>query len=132
MKKEKSCGVIIFCDDEYLIIKHSSVGHWDFPKGHVEEGETELQTAQREVFEETGLKAKLIDGFKEETNYYTRPGVFKTVVWFLGFVVNKKVKCQEGEISDHKWLKFEDALKQLTFANAKEILKKANAFLQNR
>ena len=54
MKKEKSCGCIIIKDDEVLLIKHNK-GHWDFPKGHMEEGETEKQTAVREVKEETHM-----------------------------------------------------------------------------
>ena len=53
MQKEKSCGAIIYNKNkEVLIVKHNA-GHWDFPKGHVEENETEIQTAIREVKEET-------------------------------------------------------------------------------
>ena len=57
---EKSCGIVLFHSDEFLIIQHSvkpnvTEGHWDFPKGHVEENETEFETAVRELKEETGI-----------------------------------------------------------------------------
>ena len=131
MKEEKSCGVVILCGDEYLTLQHGA-GHWDFPKGHVEQGETELETAKREVLEETGIKIRIFDGFKEQTTYYPKEGVLKTVIWFVGFTESKKVKPGEGEILDYKWLKYEDALKQLTFKNAKELLRKANEFLLSK
>jgi len=129
MTAEKSCGVIILSGDDYLVLQHGK-GHWDFPKGHIMPGETEQETAKREVLEETGIKIRLFDGFKEETKYFTKPGVMKTVIWFVGFTEVKKVKMQEKEIIDYKWLPYDDALKQLTFANAKQLLQKAHEFLQ--
>lgn len=57
MKKEKSAGAVIINDKKVLLLHYSS-GHWDFPKGHIEKGETELETAKREVKEETGLDIK--------------------------------------------------------------------------
>lgn len=132
MKTEKSCGAVVFCGDEFILIRHKSEGHWGLPKGHIEEGETEKQAAEREVLEETGLKVKIIDGFREEINYYPKEGILKTVVFFLAYSLNKKSKHQESELQDHKWLKYEDALKLVTYANAKEIFKKAHDFLENR
>ncbi|MEK6886311.1 MAG: NUDIX domain-containing protein [Nanoarchaeota archaeon] len=131
MKTEKSCGVVILCNEEYLVLKHDA-GHWDFPKGHVEEGESEIETAKREVLEETGIKVRLFEGFREETTYYPKEGILKTVVWFVGFTESKKVKQGKGEIFDYKWLKYGDALKQLTFKNAKELLTKASEFIINK
>ena len=67
---EKSCGIVLFYSDEFLVIQHSTEsndvkGHWDFPKGHVENNETELETAIRELQEETGIDDfRLIDNFK--------------------------------------------------------------------
>ena len=58
MKKEKSCGAIVYREKdgvEILLIKHKNGGHWAFPKGHVENKETEEETALREIREETGL-----------------------------------------------------------------------------
>lgn len=61
MIKEKSCGMVVFKEENdnlyILMVKHNA-GHWGLPKGHVEENETETETAVREVFEETGIKAE--------------------------------------------------------------------------
>ncbi|MBD3304395.1 NUDIX domain-containing protein, partial [Candidatus Woesearchaeota archaeon] len=56
MKKTRCSGGIIFNNGKYLLVKHKEGGHWDFPKGHAEEGETEEETALREIYEETGLR----------------------------------------------------------------------------
>ena len=59
MQYEKSCGAIVFRkyhgNTELLLIKHANGGHWSFPKGHVEPGETEQETAAREVKEEVAI-----------------------------------------------------------------------------
>ena len=76
MNFEKSCGAIIYRikDDnlEFLTISHRSDGHWGFPKGHVEKGESEEETAIREIYEETGLQVNLIDGFRESSCVFTK------------------------------------------------------------
>ena len=54
METEISCGIIVFDGEKVLLVKHKG-GHTSFPKGHVEEGETEEQTAKREVKEELGI-----------------------------------------------------------------------------
>ena len=68
MKMEKSCGAIVARQTdtgrEILLIRHVNGGHWAFPKGHVEENETEEQTALREILEETGLSVTLDTGFR--------------------------------------------------------------------
>ena len=71
---EKSCGIILFNGDKVLILQHrdtdNTEGHWDFPKGHVEKGESETQTALRELTEETGIKnLKLFSGFSHNIFY---------------------------------------------------------------
>ena len=72
---EKSCGIVLFYSDEFLIIQHSNEsnelkGHWDFPKGHVEDNESELETAVRELQEETGIDDfKLIKNFRQKITY---------------------------------------------------------------
>ena len=70
---EKSCGVVLFREEkgEYLfLILHYPGGHWDLPKGHVEEGETEHETANRELLEETGIAdLEFVDGYREEISY---------------------------------------------------------------
>jgi ribonuclease HII len=127
----KACGAIIFHKNEFLLIKHKPEdgGHWGFPKGRVEEGETEQETALREIFEETGLKPKLIPSFRHEIHYPVEDAM-KNVIFFLAEAKTKKVRYILNEIEDHKWLPYAKARKQLTFDNNKELLKKANKFIK--
>ena len=102
----KSCGVIPFRwngdEKEYLILLQKS-DCWSFPKGHMEAGETEEQTALRELFEETGLSARLIPGQRAAVEYHLYPCTKKQVVLFLG-EAQGDVTEQESEISGHKWV----------------------------
>jgi len=124
MLKEKSCGaVIINNDNEILTIKHNK-GHWAFPKGHVEVGETEVETALREIKEETNLTVEIIDSIREITTYSPKEGVLKDVVYFLGISNTNEVKLQETEVCEYKWLPFKDCLNILTHKDDKTILKK--------
>lgn len=153
MPREKSAGVVVFRKENgrifYLFLQHQSArtkkkkgSHWDFPKGHVEEGETEEQAAKRETLEETGIDdIEIIDGFKEVIKYYFKarynvlkdekksgPYIFKTVVFFLAETKTSEVKISFEHIG-YVWLEYEKAIKRATYKNAKEILKKANQFI---
>ena len=68
MKYEKSCGAVIFDNDKVLVIQQVA-GHWGFPKGHVEQGETELETAKREIKEETNLDVEIDETKRNKTSY---------------------------------------------------------------
>jgi len=135
MISEHSAGAIIFFDNEkreFLIISNEKE-RWDFPKGHIEEGETPEQTAVREVKEETGLDIEFIDGFKEKISFFFKKDkelVKKDVIFFLAKAKSKKVTLSFEHI-DYKWLNFEEALNKLTFKDSKNLLIKANQFLTN-
>ncbi|MFH1400326.1 MAG: NUDIX domain-containing protein [Nanoarchaeota archaeon] len=137
MKTAKSCGAVIFRRNgvtEFLVIKAKEAGggHWDFPKGHVEEGESERQTAEREIYEEVGLKVRFIDPFRTSIQYVSHvDGVQKTVVFFLAEAVTKDVKYIFDEVDDHIWLPFDEALVRLTHENAKRVLRDAQVFLRS-
>jgi tRNA nucleotidyltransferase (CCA-adding enzyme) len=127
--KEKSYGAVIINEKkEFLLIRHKNGEHWDFPKGHKEEGESDRETAVREVLEETGLIVRLIDGFKEKTRYSPKPGVDKTVTYYLGFSMGK-VTIQEEEIMEYEYLPFEEALEKITFNESKEVIRAAKQFI---
>lgn len=135
MKHEKSCGVIVFTrkngEIKYVVIE-SINGFFGFPKGHVENGETEKQTALREVFEEVGLKPNLIDGFRETVEYYIPSiDVQKQVVYFLGEFENQEIVFQKEELSSAQLLSFDEANNKFTHENNKELLLKAHLFLTN-
>ena len=130
--KEKSCGCIIFkYDDEkllFLVIKQT-LGHFSFPKGHVEESESEKDTALREIKEETGFDISFVGDFREVITYSPKPGVLKDVVFFLGNVIDGVMTPQEDEVSLIEWLSYEDALKVVTYDDDKNVLKKAYEYI---
>jgi len=148
MPKEKSAGAIIYRVKDgvphYLLLHYPS-GHWEFAKGHIEEGENPEDAAKREIAEETGIKnIVLIPGFKEYAKYFFKksydlvgeakkkaPWVFKLVVFYVAKTSEEDIKISH----EHKgflWLPFEQAVKRLTYKNAKELLKKANDFIISR
>lgn len=123
----KSCGVIPFRWNggkrEYLILLQNN-NCWSFPKGHMEAGETEEQTALRELWEETGLRAKLIPGQRVVSEYEIPPYTKKQVILFPG-EVEGTVTEQKEEISRHKWVtaqKLQDYLHPDTCVVCAEVL----------
>lgn len=143
MAKEYSAGAVIFRKDikgtQYLLLHYPSSGkttkeYWDFAKGHLEAGETELDTVKREVFEETGLRnVRILANFRETIQYYFKTKgktVFKTVVFYLGETKEKTIRIS-SEHQGFLWLPFERAMSYLKFVNAKKILTKVHAFLKS-
>ena len=138
MLEERSAGAVLFygnsAEREYLILHYPS-GPWDFPKGNIEPDETIMQTARREVREETGIgEIDFRDGFEKKIEYYYRRDgqmVHKLVVFLLAGSKSRDVKISfehEGFI----WLHYPEAIMKLTFKNAKSILKDAEDFLNIR
>ncbi len=133
MNSEKACGAIIFLKEKgvlkFLVVQEKSGGHWGFPKGHVDQGETEQETAAREIYEETGLKVKFLDGFRSTVQYSPKPNTIKDVVYFLAASPHNSVNCEGAEIEDFRWVGLGEALELLTFENSQAVLQKANHFL---
>lgn len=134
MAIEKSAGAVIFREENnkiYYLLLHYQAGHWGFPKGNIEKGEKAETAAKREVFEETGIKdIEFVSGFKETIKYfYKRDGksFLKFVTFFLAETKTQKVKISL-EHTGYQWLVHQQALKQLTFLNAKQTLRKARIF----
>lgn len=123
MKHEKSCGCIIIENGKVLLIRQTN-GIWGFPKGHVERNETELQTAVREVKEETNIDVKIDETKRYTMNYITDRGASKEVVLFLAKKIGGNLSRQESEISQIEWLGFDDAISRLSYKNTKDLFKK--------
>ena len=136
MKFEKSCGAVILKEENekimVLMVQMKNGGHFAFPKGHVENNETEHETAVREIFEETALKVDFIDGFRESTSYSPKEGVMKEVIYFLATPKEEKFSPQEEEILSIKWMSAEEALKGVTYENDKKILERAIDFFKRQ
>lgn len=134
MKFQFSAGLILFYKKNktrlYLVL-HYPHGHWDFAKGAIEKGESKEAAALRELKEETGISATIIDGFEEKFTYFFRHDdllIKKTVYFFIAQADDTAVSLSDEHI-DSAWLSFEDAMERLTFDNAKETLKLAHDFL---
>lgn len=123
MKQEKSCGCIIIENKKVLLV-HQQKGHWGFPKGHIEENETEIQTALREVKEETNLDVEIDTSKRYTEKYITDTGTEKEVVLFIAKIIGGKIKAQESEISSIKWFSFEEAIDTITYPTTKKLFEK--------
>jgi len=134
MRYEVSAGVILFrtrANREYLLLDYGS--HWDFPKGHIEEGEDPVATARRELREETGIRdARFVSGYLERMRYFYRKAgeqMRKVVIYFLAETAGEEVTLSH-EHCGYAWASYEEALQRLTFKTAKDLLSKAHSFLE--
>ena len=133
---ESSCGAVVFRDDgrerRYLLIRNKRSAHWGFPKGHIEKGESNEQTAMREVREETGIDITLMPDFCRCSDYTIQGRIEKNVRIFLGKAQQTEFTRQEEEIDECGWFAFDDAMNTLNYDNDKRILTQAREyFLQH-
>jgi len=135
MQYEKSCGAIVYRKHhgniELLLIKNINGGHWSFPKGHVEEGETEQETAVREIQEETGIAVELDESFRECITYSPKKEVMKDVVYFLAKATTYDYTAQIEEISRIKWVEINSAPTLLNYDNDRQLVHKAKLIIKD-
>lgn len=133
---EKSCGAIVYRkfhgNTELLLIKHANGGHWSFPKGHVEPGETELETAAREIREETGIEAIIDPTFREIVSYSPKKDTQKDVIYFLARAKTFDYVPQEEEIAQIRWVELGRVHEVLSYDNDKQLVNKAKPLLTGR
>jgi 8-oxo-dGTP pyrophosphatase MutT (NUDIX family) len=136
MKNIYSAGIVAYFKTgdtiEYLLL-HYLGGHWDFPKGKLEAGETKEQAALRELEEETSLSVSIDPGFDISYSYTfkdkNKQMIAKTVYFYTGQTNSKDVIISH-EHQGYMWLDYEQSLYKLTYENAKGILAKADCFLR--
>ncbi len=119
-------------EHQFLLIQHHA-GHWGFPKGHADPGETDVQAACREFEEETGItNFTVLDVSFSEEYPFSRDGkkFAKTVVYYPAFVQSATVNCQPEEIKDYSWLSYDLAIGRLTFDGAKRVLTEVQQYLE--
>lgn len=130
MPQEHSVGIILFNKDKYLLLQYEK-GHWGFSKGNQEKAEQPIDTARRELKEETGITSFfLVKDFQEKEEYfYKKEGktIHKEVLYFLAETQEDKVILSK-EHRGYKWLSFQEAMNLLTFSQAKELLNKVEEF----
>lgn len=136
MKNEFSSGGIVYKEDQFLLVENSRMKNpeekwWGFPKGHLEEGESTEQAAVREVEEETGIKAEIIQKIGQSKYNLTKNGenIFKVVTIYLMRFISGDLTPQIAEVSNVIWLPYEEALKKLSYPKDKDLLRKAKELL---
>lgn len=132
MRYEKSCGAVLYTEENgelKVLVEHMRKGHVSIPKGHVEPGETESETALREIREETGLSAVLDTGFRRTVVYSPEPGVSKDVVFFTARALPGRLVCQECEVASAEFLPPAEAEAALTYDSDREVVRDACEYL---
>ncbi len=137
MKTEISCGAVVFthsAGEQNFVVIRALNGDYGFPKGHMESGETEEQTAIREIREETGLSVTILPGFREVDEYLlpAHPDILKRVVFFAAEYEKQRISIQEEELEGAELLPYGEAMRRLTFDSSREILRKAQEFIRRR
>ena len=140
IKVEQSAGAILFRRQGrrvlYLLLQHTR-GHWAFPKGHVEQGERSIDTARREIREETNIsRIRFFPNYKETIRFRFQwppksadaESRLKFVVFYLGQVFSENVKISE-EHKDFQWVPYDRAMKILKHRNVRDLLEKAHALV---
>lgn len=128
MKREFSAGGIVFNNSgQVLLTKHSQNKHWSFPKGLIDPGQTSEEAALREVREEGGVEAEIIDKVGYSKYVYTFGGekIFKVVTYFLMKYLSGDIANHDWEVEEAGWFEPDQALKQLTFSQDKNLLRLA-------
>lgn len=131
---EKSCGAVVFRknknDVKLLLVKNHNGRHWSFPKGHIEENESEEETAIREIKEETNLDVVIMDNFREVSNYCPFGKIRKEVVFFLARTTGDNIKLQESEIDSFLWVDIAGAKKLCSYENDFNLIDKADTYIK--
>lgn len=114
---EKSCGCIIVKDDKVFLIgalDNDKEMFWSFPKGHQDEGESDMGTALRETKEETGLDVEIIDDAPIKTGHLIHGDTaYKEILLFLAKPLTDDLALQDGEVEKAEWVQIEDVDKYL-------------------
>lgn len=134
MKWEYSCGAVVFTDlpegRRYVLVR-AKKGHYGFPKGHMEAGETEEQTALREIREEVGLHPEIIPGFRTQMVYPLprKKDTWKRVVLFVARYQNEPIVPLASEVLSAPLVSFDEAMGLFTGEDFRRVLREAADFL---
>jgi bis(5'-nucleosidyl)-tetraphosphatase len=132
MKKEKSCGAIIYHESDgiiYYLVAHSQFQNFTLIKGHVEGNETDEETALREIMEEVGLSVVIDTRFCYKITYSPSNEVLKDVYFFVAKTKTPDFKVDGVEIEDAYWLEYKKAEELLSYKNYRDALSAANVYL---
>ena len=127
---EKSCGAIILYKErenryKVLLVRNNNGKNYSFPKGHIEKGENEKETAIREIKEETGLDVRIVDNFREVSDYTPYGKIKKRVVFFMAQAFTDKVDIQREELDSFKWVDLNVVDRICTYDNDLRVINHA-------
>ena len=132
MKKEKSCGAVVIKKEndelKFLIIRQTD-GYWGFPKGRVEENETEEETSIREIKEETNIDVEIDNKFRKVITYSPKEGVTKDVVFFIGKAISDDLKIDPNELLEAKWVNNKEAKDYFKYQETIDVYEEALRYL---
>ena len=131
---ETSCGVILVNLGSILLLQYPQ-GHWDLPKGHVEQDNVDnFETSRRELKEETGIsELSFLENFEYRTEYqFKHKGKrrVKQVFWYIATTEEISVSLSK-EHRNYMWLDWEQALEQVTHLETKQLIESAYEFMKN-
>ena len=132
---EHSAGAVVFTreagEPRFVIVESLSSGVHGFPKGRMEEGETDLETALREVREETGLEPRILPSFRTVELYplRERPNTVKQVIYYLAEYENQTPRPRPGEIRSVALMTCAEAMRTFEFENTRRVMTEAYSFL---
>ena len=143
MAYEKSCGAAIWRMEEgkrlYLLTYKRReqngvlIDWYDLPKGHMEEGETEAETAEREILEETGLRVEIDTGFRCRMEWMLGIGVPKVIMMFAAHCPDPEPVAQrDAEAEGMVWMPYEQAYPILCRDGYRRVLKNAERYLNGK
>ena len=141
MDRIRSCGAIVFRENpepgeggglQVLLVRYG-YHHWGYPKGQMEEGETEEDTVLREVLEETGLEVNILPGFREMTGYRTRKGDLRENVFYVACPKDPFADPvpQLSELTDSRWTDDQEVEPLVSFPGDYEVYLKARDVFLN-
>ena len=135
-KFEESAGGIIFKKESnhlyILVTQHSGHHGWIFPKGWIDKGEDVETTALREVREEGGVEAKILEELPSVEYFYQNAGnkVKKKVTYFLMEYVSGDIVDHDWEVEDSEWVPIEKVDKKLSFKSDRQVFQKAKNLMK--
>jgi len=134
--KDSSTGIILYREFprgiKYLLLKHRQ-GHWALCKGHGNAGETKIQTALRELREETGIRSVTLLSKRvmvKEQYMINKKQTEKTVEYFIGKTKTENVKIDGKEIRSYMWRGYKSALNRITYNKSKKTLTEADEIIR--
>jgi 8-oxo-dGTP pyrophosphatase MutT (NUDIX family) len=128
IERERSYGGVVVRDGEVLLIVPAGRPQvLTLPKGGADPGESEEETATREVREETGVEARVVERLGDVEYWYRRGGlrVFKTVGFFLCDYVSGDTADHDHEVDEARWIPLERAVAELTYPGERRIVERA-------